>query len=64
MELVVPHLRVAEVVTHPLDVGRAHVDDHVLDGLGMPVVTQQPRSLTPTPRCRSLTAHAPPSLGQ
>ncbi len=44
MELVVHHLRISEVVTHPLDVGCAHVDGHVLDGLGMPVMTQQFRS--------------------
>jgi hypothetical protein len=44
MELVVHHLRVPEVVAHPLDVGRAHIDGHVLDSLGMPVMTQQFRS--------------------
>ena len=44
MELIVHHLRVPEVVAHPLDVGRAHVYGHVLDSLGMPVVTQQFRS--------------------
>ncbi len=42
------NLRVSEVVTHSLDVGGAHVDGHVLDGLGMPVVTQQFRSKSET----------------
>ena len=41
MELVVHHLRVAEAIAHALEVGRAHVDGHVLDSLGMPVVTQR-----------------------
>ena len=50
MELAVHQLRIPEVVTHPLDLGLAHVDGHVLDGLGMPVMTQQFRSKSLTNR--------------
>ena len=44
MGLVVHFLRIAEVVAHALDLGGTHIDGHLLNGLGMPVVTQQFRS--------------------
>jgi len=44
VEFVVHDLSVPEVVADALGVGGTHVDGHVLDRLGMPVVPQQFRS--------------------
>ncbi len=44
MELDVHHLRLSDVGTHALDVGRANIYGHLFDSLGMPVVKQQFRS--------------------
>jgi hypothetical protein len=41
VELVAHHLRVAEVVAHALNLGSAHVDGHILNGLEMAVVLLQ-----------------------
>ncbi len=41
VELVVHHLRIPEVFAHSLDVGHAHIDGRVSDGLRMPVVSLQ-----------------------
>ena len=47
MKLVVHHPSVPAVVAHDLNVGSAHIDGHMLNGFGIPVVTQQFR-------CKSL----------
>ncbi len=44
VDFVVHHLSVPKVVAHSLGIGGTHVDGHVLNRLGMPVVPQQFRS--------------------
>ena len=50
VELVLHRRSIPEVVVHPLDERGANIDGHILNSLGMPVVTQQmlPRSCHPS----------------